>query len=314
MPMAKGRPARGKGDAARRRAIRQVQKTLDELLQHDAREAQTSSLVEDVLTDVLGYHRHHHVLPQYAVHSGYADFALRADRDSDPVILVEVKRLGRALGPDQLKQVYRYSIDSHCDWIILTNGQQWQLHWVERTGRKPQVHLVLDWDMSDRADVLDEQLQWVTYQTIKQGGLRMLEVQTRVLAREALLNAIFSPKALQVIRSELRKATGHLMAVERLRQGLQRALNLGEVEKGPPPNPSDDPGRSMLDAAAEVLRRSRSPLGCREIIELMQSQRLWVSPRGKTPVQTLRAALMRDIQGESPRFVRVSRGRFSVVA
>ena len=70
---------------------------------------------------------------------------------------------------------------------------------------------------------------------------------------------------------------------------------------------------SALDAAAQLLVKSKEPLSCRQLIERMADEGLWKSPGGATPDRTLYSAMLREIatKGKDSRFVRVERGRFA---
>jgi len=52
------------------------------------------------------------------------------------------------------------------------------------------------------------------------------------------------------------------------------------------------------------------------MIEAMATQGLWSSPGGKTPHATLYSAIIREIglKGETARFVKAERGRFTLRA
>jgi hypothetical protein len=69
---------------------------------------------------------------------------------------------------------------------------------------------------------------------------------------------------------------------------------------------------SAIDAAAEVLKKSREPMRSRELITAMEAQGLWTSPGGKTPHATLYAAMLREERdkGTASRFRKVERGLF----
>ena len=51
---------------------------------------------------------------------------------------------------------------------------------------------------------------------------------------------------------------------------------------------------------------------CPEMIDVMATEHLWVSPGGKTPASTLYAALARSIkdEGKASAFRKVERGKF----
>jgi hypothetical protein len=70
---------------------------------------------------------------------------------------------------------------------------------------------------------------------------------------------------------------------------------------------------SALDAAAQVLAGSDVPMTCKELIEAMAAQGLWASPKGRTPENTLYAAIMREVnvKKEESRFRKVSAGHFA---
>lgn len=74
------------------------------------------------------------------------------------------------------------------------------------------------------------------------------------------------------------------------------------------PNPAPESGRpekklSLLEAAAQVLKRSRTPLNTKEILAKVIESGLWNPNGGKTPEQSLYSALFREINSkENPRF------------
>jgi hypothetical protein len=71
--------------------------------------------------------------------------------------------------------------------------------------------------------------------------------------------------------------------------------------------------QSCLEAAAQVLRETRQPLSCPELIAAMAAQGSWTSPAGKTPAATLYAALLREIRTkkDQARFRKTGPGRFA---
>jgi len=70
---------------------------------------------------------------------------------------------------------------------------------------------------------------------------------------------------------------------------------------------------SGLDAAAQVLAKSKKPLTCKEIVEVAIEQKLW-SPGGKTPHATIYSAIIREIanKGNESRFRKADRGKFEL--
>ncbi len=71
---------------------------------------------------------------------------------------------------------------------------------------------------------------------------------------------------------------------------------------------------SALEAAVRVLAEAGRPLTCREMIDAMAAGKYWTSPAGKTPANTLYAAILREIQtkADQARFRKIDRGRFDL--
>lgn len=82
------------------------------------------------------------------------------------------------------------------------------------------------------------------------------------------------------------------------------------IAKGKPPKP---PHVSALSAAVLVLASAPAEgLSAKAMVEQMVAQKLWSSPKGKTPEASLYAAIIREIgrKGKAARFRKVDRGRF----
>ena len=87
--------------------------------------------------------------------------------------------------------------------------------------------------------------------------------------------------------------------------------------KKPDPKPTAKPrGKragqmSGLDAVAKVLAESKEPMSCAEMVEAAFAKKYWTS-NGKTPSQTIYAAIIREIakKGKESRFKKTDRGQF----
>jgi hypothetical protein len=70
---------------------------------------------------------------------------------------------------------------------------------------------------------------------------------------------------------------------------------------------------SLLNAAAEVLAIGDA-MRCQDIVDVAIARGLWPPGKGKTPANTLSAALRREIEikGDASRFRLVGRGKFEL--
>jgi hypothetical protein len=101
------------------------------ILQQQARdvsEADTVTLVKDVMADVLGYDKYAELTGELAIRGTYCDLATKLD---DKICeLIEVKAVGLTLNDRHLKQCVDYAANQGIEWIVLTNAAVWQLHHV----------------------------------------------------------------------------------------------------------------------------------------------------------------------------------------
>ena len=74
---------------------------------------------------------------------------------------------------------------------------------------------------------------------------------------------------------------------------------------------------SLLDAAAHLLSLGTGdPMRCKDIVDLAAERGLWTPRDGKTPENTLYAAISREIKvkGAASRFVKAERGKFALAS
>ena len=74
---------------------------------------------------------------------------------------------------------------------------------------------------------------------------------------------------------------------------------------------------SLLDAAAHLLSLGTGdPMRCKDIVDLAVARGLWTPGDGKTPANSLYAAILREIttKGSESRFVKAERGKFALVS
>ena len=91
----------------------------------------------------------------------------------------------------------------------------------------------------------------------------------------------------------------------------ERFIKCLEVEAVPAQRPEKK--MSMLDAAVETLKGTSCPMSAKEMIADMEEKGLWKSQTGKTPSNTLSAAIGREISTkENSRFKKAEKGKFAL--
>lgn len=84
--------------------------------------------------------------------------------------------------------------------------------------------------------------------------------------------------------------------------------------KAPASADKTDKSLSALDAAVKVLAEVGAPMNCKQMIETMTAKGYWKPAQGKTPANTLHAAIGSEIKkkGSEARFEKVGRGQFNI--
>src|SRR6476469_7754810 len=82
--------------------LKRYQSVLSAIQKKDISEADTVTVINDILADVCGYDKYHEVTSQYAIRGTFVDLAVRVDNDIR--FLIEVKAIGIELKDIHVKQ------------------------------------------------------------------------------------------------------------------------------------------------------------------------------------------------------------------
>lgn len=91
----------------------------------DVAEADTVTLVKDILADVFGYDKYEELTSEHQIKATYCDLAIKVGGKLR--LLLEVKSAGSSLADNHLRQVIDYGAHQGIHWVILTNAVEWRL-------------------------------------------------------------------------------------------------------------------------------------------------------------------------------------------
>lgn len=97
-------------------------------IQHKARdvsEADTVTLVKDILSDMFGYEKYLELTSEQQIRGTFCDLAVKIDGKIK--YLIEVKAAGIELNNSHLRQAINYGANQGIEWIVLTNSLDWRL-------------------------------------------------------------------------------------------------------------------------------------------------------------------------------------------
>jgi predicted type IV restriction endonuclease len=109
-----------------KKGLRRMTTIVEKGRTEDFKEADTRKIVSDILCEYLGWDRFDNVTAEQMIGSRFADYVVRTS--DEEVFVVEVKQIGLKLKETHLNQARQYAVDEGIDWIILTNGDDWQVY------------------------------------------------------------------------------------------------------------------------------------------------------------------------------------------
>ncbi len=215
-------------------SIPKFQKVLGIAKDRDLNESDTVSIITDILAEVFGYDKYLEVTSELAIRGTYCDLAIKIGDKFQ--YLIECKAIGTELKEAHLRQAIGYGANKGIQWIVLTNGIDWQIYRL-RFEQPIAWDLVARFDLSlvslkNERDV--EKLIIVTKEGVEKGAREDLYEKTQCVNRFVAGALILSDTVVSVLKREFRKLADGINiedaeVVTLLREGvLRRDLLDGE--------------------------------------------------------------------------------------
>lgn len=204
-------------------AIRRFSKPLADLVARDANEGDTRLLITDFLCEGLGFDKYEDLTTEYEVKGDFADYGVRIDQQL--IAFVEVKRCTTRLTTRHLRQVEMYAVNEGVEWLILTNGVNWQVFHV--TGGLPvTVDLAFDVNLLGDESLAEKtgKLFYLSREALKRHQIDVIWKTKRATAPKSLATLVLSTAVTECIRKELRRSTGQNVKVEEIGRLLEETV------------------------------------------------------------------------------------------
>lgn len=226
--------------------ILQQQKT------RDISEADTVTLVKDVLADVFGYDKYAELTGEHGIRGTYCDLAIKLD---DKVTKIsEVKAIGIELDDRHVKQAVDYAANLGVEWVILTNAVTWRLYQV--LFAKPiDKRLLIEINLLNLDLKSDETFEKL-YTLSKEGYLKGAQIElrdrqdasSRYMIAALLLN---NETVISTIRRELKRVVDVGVEEEVILAVLREEVIKRETLEGPA---ADQAARRVSKRSDRALR------------------------------------------------------------
>ena len=215
-------------------SIPKFQKVLGIAKDRDLNESDTVSIITDMLAEVFGYDKYLEVTSELAIRGTYCDLAIKIGDKFQ--YLIECKAIGTDLKEAHLRQAIGYGANKGIQWLILTNGIDWQIY-------RLRFEQPIAWDLVARFDLSTvslknerdiEKLIIVTMEGVEKGAREDLYEKTQCVNRFVAGALILSDAVVSVLKREFKKLADGISiedaeVVALLRDGvLRRDLLDGE--------------------------------------------------------------------------------------
>ncbi len=187
--------------------LKRYRPILESAKSRDVGEADTVTIVKDMLADLFGYDKYTELTSEYAIRGTYCDLAIKLDGQLE--VLIEVKPIGSPLKESHVKQAVDYAANQGVDWVILTNGQYWQVYHVI-FARPISTDLIVNLDLLTLPAKPSVELEQL-YLWCKEGWQKSMLTEYKdlkqALSKFFIGSVLLSEPVLTVIRRELRRLT-----------------------------------------------------------------------------------------------------------
>lgn len=205
--------------------LRRMTNIVERGIRDEYKEADTRKIVSDVLTEYLGWDKFENVTAEQMIGSRYADYVVKTSEED--VFVVEVKQIGLKLKETHLNQARQYATDEGIDWIILTNGDEWQVYRTTIVGKIPKTQHVFTVRLSGK-DMKPAEKTELLY-LLSEEANRKKEIECYYDRRVALSASnlgdhILKEDVLNKIRLSLKAETGQKLTNAEIAEALVTRL------------------------------------------------------------------------------------------
>jgi hypothetical protein len=171
----------------------------------DVSEADTVTLVKDILSYCFGYDKYQELTSEQQIRGTYCDLAVKIDGKIK--YLIEVKAAGVGLNDAHLRQALAYGVNQGIEWVVLTNAIEWRLYRI-KFGQPIDHEEVSAFNLLDVSTKKDEDLRkmfLLCREGLGSDAMGAYHQHTQILNRFTIAQLILTEPVVLSVRKELKK-------------------------------------------------------------------------------------------------------------
>jgi hypothetical protein len=171
----------------------------------DVAEADTVTLVKDILADVFGYDKYDELTAEHQIKSTFCDLAIKIGGHLR--LRIEVKSAGSLLADNHLRQVIDYGAHQGIHWVILTNAIEWRLVriYVANQISHEEVCRVAFTELNARNEDHLQQLFLFAKEGLTTDAMDAFHQQAQLFNKYTVSAIIRSEPVVSIVRREIRR-------------------------------------------------------------------------------------------------------------
>lgn len=234
--------------------LKQYQPIVGNLRKRDISEADTVTVVKDMMADIFGYDKYTELTSEQQIRGTFCDLAVKVEGKIH--YLAEVKAAGLELNDNHLRQAVNYGAHQGIEWIILTNALEWRVYRL-KFGQPidySEVCRICICDLSGRsADHLNLMFM-LCREAISIDALAEYHRQAQILNRYVVAEILMSDDVVVPLRRTLRRLFDNIRVTDdELRQIMADGVFKRDVIDGEEPKKAKS---TIKKAAAAIARKS----------------------------------------------------------
>jgi predicted type IV restriction endonuclease len=206
------------------KALRKFIPIWQEAKEKDLNEADTVTRIIKFLEEALEYDALEHITKEFQVKERYVDLAIKVENKLK--FYIEAKAANTSLKESQIFQAESYASQSGVEWVLLTNGAEWQLYHLvfDRTGIEHSLVLCLDLISGEILENADK-LYHLSFDAMKKNEIEEYWERHLSLHASSIIRALFHEDTLASIRREIRRKKDILLDEDEVVEGIKKLLD-----------------------------------------------------------------------------------------
>jgi hypothetical protein len=211
----------------------------------DVSEADTVTLVKDMLSDMLGYDKYSELTSEQQIKGTFCDLAVKISERIK--YLIEVKAAGVTLNDSHLRQAINYGANQGIEWIVLTNSISWKLFRI-KFAQPIDVEEITSFDITTinpKSEDDQQKMFLLCREGITSDAMDMFHQHAMLLNKFTVSQILLLDPVVSALRKEFRKVFPDIKVdVNQLTEMLKSQILKREVIEG----------EKAIEAAAKIKK------------------------------------------------------------